>query len=243
MCSIAYRVAICDDEEECVRMLEEQVAEILKDSGLDFYIAAFPSGEALLSYITEKFASFDLFLLDIFMEEINGVDTAKALRLTNDSAAIIFTTVNEQYVFSGYEVQALQYLLKPVNSQALSAALTLDLKRRYKNRDFVFKSGGMTQKVPYDDIEYLESKLKSVKLVAKQGTYEIYQQISGIEGILPKISFCRCHRSYIINFRQVSKMNARSFITVSGNVIPIGRTYVGTTSNAFLNYIVGGGQA
>lgn len=209
----------------------------MKNSGVDFDIADFPSGEALLSHISEKSVCFDMFFLDIFMKEINGVDTAKVIRLTNDSAAIIFTTASEQYVFSGYEVQALQYLLKPINRQALSAALMVDLKRRYENRYFVFKSGGMTQKAPYDDMEYLESTLKSVKLVTKQGVYEIYDQISNIESSLPKLSFCRCHRGFIVNFKQVSKMNAQSLTTVRGTVIPIGKTYAKAVNRAFLNYI------
>ena len=243
MCNIVYRIAICDDEENFVRLLTDQVSEILKVRGIDFDIAAFSSGEALLSHIDEKSAAFDLFLLDIFMKEINGVDTAKAIRLVSDSAAIIFTTASEQYVFSGYEVQALQYLLKPINPQALSAALTVDLKRRYENRYFIFKTGGGTQKVPYDEIEYLESTLKSVRLVAKQGTYEIYDQISNIEGILPKLSFCRCHRGFIVNFRQVAKMTAQSITTLQGTLIPIGKTYSSSTNRAFLNYIGGSGEA
>lgn len=237
VCSIVYRIAICDDEEDFISLLRAQVSEILKDKGVDFDIAAFPSGEALLSHISEKSAAFDLFLLDIFMRKINGVDTAKAIRCANDSAAIIFTTASDRYVFSGYEVQALQYLLKPINRQALAAALAVDLKRRYENRYFVFKSSGMTQKVSYDDIEYLESTVNSVKLVAKQGTYKIYEQISELENVLPKLSFCRCHRGFIVNFRHVSKMNAQSFITEQGTVIPIGKTYAETVGDAFLSYI------
>ena len=239
VCSIVYRIAICDDEEDFIHLLGEQVSEILRDKGVDFDIAAFPSGEALLSHISEKSAAFDLFLLDIFMKEINGVDTAKAIRCVNDSAAIIFTTASERYVFSGYEVQALQYLLKPIDTQALSGALAVDLKRRYENRYFIFKSSGMTQKVSYDDIEYLESTVNSVKLVAKQGAYKIYEQISVLENMLPKLSFFRCHRGFIINLRQVSKMNAKSFITDQGAVIPIGKTYAEAASDTFLRYIDG----
>lgn len=236
---MVYRIAICDDEEDFVQLIEKQVSEIMKDRGVNYDIATFPSGEALLNHICENSTEFDLFLLDIFMKEINGVETAKAIRLTNDSASIIFTTVSGQHVFSGYEVQALQYLLKPINWQALSTALTIDLKRRFENRYFVFKSGGMTQKVPYDDIEYLESMLKSVKLVSRQGVYEIYNKISNIEAILPKLSFCRCHRGFVVNFRQVSKINAQFITTIRGTVIPIGKTYSRATSRAFLNYIGG----
>jgi DNA-binding LytR/AlgR family response regulator len=238
---IIYKVAICDDEEGFVVAFQNQVTEILKNNGIAFDITAFPSGEALLSHLNEKSADFDIFFLDIFMKEINGIATAKAIRSSNDSAAIIFTTASEQYVYSGYEVQALQYLLKPINNQTLSAALKVDLKRRFENRCFVFKSGGMTQKVPYDEIEYFESSLKSVKLVAKQGIYEIYTKISDIEEGLPKLIFCRCHRGFIINLKQVSKINAQSLTIVHGIVVPIGKTYAKATSRAFLNYIGGDG--
>ncbi len=241
--NIAYRIAICDDDESFVRLLTDQVSELVRERGVDFDIAAFPSGEALLNHINEKSAAFDLFLLDIYMMEINGMDTAKAIRLVNDSAAIIFTTSSQQHVFSGYEVQALQYLLKPVSRQALSAALTVDLKRRYENRYFVFKAGGGTQKVPYDEIEYLESTMKSVKLVTKYGVYEIYDQISSLEQILPKLSFCRCHRGFIVNFRQAAKITAQSVTTVQGTLIPIGKTYANSANRAFLNYIGGNDKA
>ena len=241
--NIVYRIAICDDEEDFAQMLSEQVSELLKAQKLESDILTFSSGETLLAYIGQNPAAFDLVFLDIYMEEINGVDTAKAIRNVNDSVTIIFITSSERHVFSGYEVQALQYLLKPVNLQALSAALTVDLKRRFENRYFVFKSRGAVQKVLYDEIEYIESTLKSVKLVTKQGSYEIYDQISNIEMSLPKLSFCRCHRGFIINFRQVSKMTARSITTVSGTMIPIGKTYADSTSRAFLNYIGGSNEA
>jgi DNA-binding LytR/AlgR family response regulator len=238
-----YKIAICDDEEDFVAALRHQVSEILKNSGVTFDIASFPSGEALLSCINEKSAGFDLIFLDIFMKEINGIDTAKAIRLTNDSAAIIFITASGQYVYTGYEVQALQYLLKPIDRQTLAAALKVDLKRRFENRYFVFKSGGTTHKVPFDDIEYIESTLKSVKLVAKQGVYEIHAGISDMEGSLPKLSFCRCHRGFIVNLKQVSGMSGQSLTTVRGTVIPVGKTYSGSTNRAFLNYIGGSDEA
>ncbi|ACV63156.1 two component transcriptional regulator, LytTR family [Desulfofarcimen acetoxidans DSM 771] len=232
-----YKIAICDDEENFVVALRHQVSGILHNTGVAFDIEVFFSGEALLNCINEEPAGFDLIFLDIFMKEINGIDTARAIRLTNNYVAIIFTTVSGQYVYTGYEVQALQYLLKPINTQALATALLVDLKRRFENRYFVFKSRGMTHKVPYDDIEFFESTLKSVNLVAKQGIYEINSGISGMESSLPKLNFCRCHRGFIINFKQVSMMNAQFFTTLSGTLIPIGKTYAKAVNRAFLNYI------
>ena len=211
----------------------------MHSSGVTFDIATFPSGEALISELNNNATDFDLIFLDIFMQELNGMETAKLIRSLNDATSIIFTTASEQYVFAGYEVQALQYLLKPINRQALSAALKVDLKRRFANKYYVCKSAGMTQKVLYEDIEYFESTLKLVKLVAKQGVYEISAKISEVESNLSKLSFCRCHRGFIINFKQVLKMNAQSFTTVRGTVIPVGKTYARATNRAFLNYIGG----
>ncbi|MEN6327241.1 MAG: LytTR family DNA-binding domain-containing protein [Syntrophomonas sp.] len=232
-----YKIAICDDEEDFVASLREQVAGVLQNSGLAFKITAFSSGESLLSRINDESASFDMIFLDIFMQDLNGVDTAKAIRQHSDSTAIIFTTSSDQYVFSGYEVHALQYLVKPIDQQLLYTALMYDLKRRMQDRNFVFKSGGMTHQVPFEEIVYLESTLKSVKLVAQSGDYEIYTRISDLEALLPRVSFCRCHRGFIINFKQVGKMNAQSLTTLQGTVIPIGKTYAKAVNRAFLNYI------
>ncbi len=237
-----YKIAICDDDQDFVQKLHIQVSQMLKSRGITYEIDVFSSGEALLDALSKPETVYDLYFLDIYMNELNGIDTAKAIRSDKDSAAIIFTTSSERHVFSGYEVQALQYLLKPVNEQALATALTIDLKRRYKNRYLVFKSAGMTQKVPYEEIEYIESMLKSVRLVTVNGSYESGGLISGMESMLPKLSFFRCHRGFIVNFRHVSRLNAQSIITTSGTHIPIGKTYAHATNRAFLNYIGGYGE-
>jgi DNA-binding LytR/AlgR family response regulator len=241
--NILYKIAICDDDKDFVRLLREQVSDVLNHAGVDFNISAFFSGEELLHHIDEKSAEFDLYLLDIYMKEINGMDAAKAIRRKSRDAAIIFTTSSEQHVLSGYEVQALQYLMKPIDPLKLSAAMTTDMKRRFENRNYVFKTGGMTQKVAYEEIEYFESALKSVRLKTNNGVYEIYTKISDVESSLPALSFCRCHRGFIVNFKHVLKMNAQSLITTSGAEIPIGKTYAASTNRAFLNYIGGNDNA
>ncbi len=234
---MTYKIAICDDEEEFVASLREQVTKILQNSGISFDIESFSSGEELLSYIRKNSVEFDLIFMDIFMKEINGIDAAKDIRLTNDSTAIIFTTSSSQHILAGYEVQALQYLLKPIDGQALEVALDIDLKRRFQNQYFVFKSGGMTVKVPFEEIEYIESMIKSVKLVTKQSNYVIRTGITEIEHRLPQKWFCRSHRGFIINLQHISKMSTQNLTTISGTELPIGKTYARNLKRAFLDYI------
>lgn len=236
---IVYKIAICDDDDAFAQSLRDMVAKLLTARDIAYDISLFSSGEMLLDVIGKTDAAFALYFLDIYMAALNGIDTAKAIRRADDSAAIIFTTSSERHVFSGYEVQALQYLLKPIDEQALAAALTVDLKKRFGNRYFVFKSGGMTQKILYDDIEYIESMLKSVRLISSQGIYELYGLISGIENMLPRVCFFRCHRGFIVNFKHVSRLNGHTIVTAQGTQIPISKTYAKATNRAFLNYIGG----
>lgn len=238
-----YNIAICDDDQAFVFSLREQICRILENSDTDYNITEFFSAETLLQYVQANTDYIDLIFLDIFMQSINGVDAARIIRQNNDAVAIIFISSSDQHVFSGYEVQALQYLLKPVNFESLSKALLHDLKKRFAGHSLVFKASGMTCQVPFENIEYIESMLKSVKLVEKNGVHEIYIKISDLENSLPRESFCRCHRSFIVNFKHVAGMNAQSLTIVSGASIPIGKTYTKTVNRAFLNYIGGNAEA
>ena len=232
-----YEIAICDDDQEAIFSLEHQIAAILSDLGIQYHIVTFSSGEDLLQYMNENSTDFAMIFLDIVMKEKNGIDTAKAIRRINDKTGIIFTTFSDQYVFTGYEVHALQYLLKPINPTMLAEALSFDMKRRLVNQYFVFRSSAVTHKVPYDDIEYFESALKLVKVVTKQGDYHFYAQLSNIETSLPKPFYCRCHRAFIVNLKKVAAINSYSITTASGHTIPIGKLYAKPVSQAFLRYM------
>lgn len=233
-----YRVAICDDDQNAIHVLAEHITVILQNLSIEHEIISFVAGEDLLYHMDNAAAPFDIAFLDIITERLNGIETAKAIRRMSDTTAIIFTTVSDQFVLSGYAVQALQYLLKPVDPSLLAAALMYDVKKRLGDQYFVFKVNAVTQRVRYDDIVYLESMLKMLKLVSTQGTHNFYALLSDVENNLPA-SFFRCHRGFIVNFRQVAAINSQSITTFTGHVVPIGRTYAKETNRAFLRYMAG----
>lgn len=239
MCAILYKIAICDDDEDFARRLEKEVVHILQERNIAFAIHLFSSGEMLVEDLNKNNEGYDVYFLDIYMKEMNGLDTARAIRRTSHNAAIIMTTSSEKHVFFGYEVQALQYLIKPIDIKTLTSALTVDLKRRYENRFLVFKSAGIIKKVPYDEIQYFESMVKTVRIVSTNGTLEFLGLISDLENTLPKLSFFRCHRGFIINFKYISQISANTIVTSNGAHIPIGKTYARAVSRAFLDFISG----
>ena len=233
-----YSIAICDDDQTAATVLADQVTAILRLHQIEHEIITFAAGEDLLYHMGNAAVAFDMAFLDIITERLNGIETAKAIRRTNDTTAIIFTTVSDQFVLSGYAVQALQYLLKPVDPSLLAAALMYDVKKRLGDQYFVFKVNAVTQRVRYDDIVYLESMLKMLKLVTMQSTHNFYALLSEVENSLPA-SFFRCHRGFIVNFRQVAAINNQTITTFTGHVVPIGRTYAKETNRAFLRYMAG----
>ena len=233
-----YSVAICDDDPVAVTTLADQVTAILRLHQIEHEIITFAAGEDLLYHMDHAAAPFDMAFLDIITERLNGIETAKAIRRMNDTTAIIFTTVSDQFVLSGYAVQALQYLLKPVDPSLLTDALLYDVKKRLGDQYFVFKVNTWTQRVRFDDIVYLESMMKTLKLVTTQGTHHFHALLSDVEDSLPA-SFFRCHRGFIVNFRQIAAISAHTITTFTGHEIPIGRTYTKETNRAFLRYMAG----
>lgn len=233
---MGYRIAICDDEVSSIAELRGRIADILAESGLLHEMETFTSGESFYEAFRKDPKAFDIIFLDILMGEINGMDTAKAVRGLNETVSIVFTTSSDKYVFAGYDVQALQYIIKPVQKEGLEKVLSRDLKR-FRSRNFNFRNRGNTYSIPFADILYFESALKNVKLVTRQGTYELTAKITDLEGALPGSEFFRCHRGFIVNLKHVSKMNTKYFILPDEEEIPIGKTYHPEAVKVFLDYI------
>lgn len=106
-----FHIAICDDEKEFVEGLQELLRKYEKESGNEFCISKFCDGSQLLQNYQPD---FDLIFMDIQMEKLNGLKTAKAIRKTDDTVGLFFLTSLPQYVWQGYEYGAANYLLKPL---------------------------------------------------------------------------------------------------------------------------------
>lgn len=235
--TVVYRIAICDDEETFRNLMRDQVEVILQEKGVEFSIDLFPSGKALLSYLGEQAMSFDLIFLDIVMEDLIGIEVAKKIREQSKRVSLVFVTSTDQFVFDGYEVQAMQYLLKPMNHIKLHKILQDDLKNRLEVRNFQFQIKSTSYHIPYDEILYFESELKATRLITANTTYRLPYHISEVEKRLPKLLFCRSHRGFIANLKYVTEINAKYLTLNQSKSIPIGKTYSKTTKISFLNYI------
>lgn len=180
--------------------------------------------------------TIDLIFLDINMPDISGLSLAKSL---NSKSKIIFTTAYREYAVEGFDLQAVDYLLKPISLERLQQAVnkfiteSSNIKSRshsnspipssQKTYTFV-KSDRKLVKVNYGDILYIESLSDYLKINLEDKTIVTRETITKIETELPSDLFLRCHRSFIVAIDKVEAITAEN-ISIRNSIVPISRSY------------------
>lgn len=182
--------------------------------------------------VIQKF-KIDLIFLDINMPETSGISFAKSI---NQDIKIIFTTAYRDYAVEGFELRAVDYLLKPISFERLKRAVN-NFFESYRNefnskvskledtQRFLFlRSDRQMVKINYDNIIYIESLSDYIKVHTNERSIMSRENISKLNKILPDNEFLRIHRSYIVSIKQIESYTSDS-ITISGKNLSISRSY------------------
>lgn len=192
------------------------------------------------SFLKEN--SIDLLFLDIHMSDLNGLELAKTLV---NPPRIIFTTAYSEYAIEGYKVNAIDYLLKPIEYvdfllTSNKALETINKERQFvtevkKKDDFLFiKSGQQHIRIHFKDIKYLEAQKEYVSLKLVNGEQvKTLLRLKNIESILPKETFMRIHRSFIVNLNHIVTVERNRIIYSRKEFIVVSDTY----QEAFKNFL------
>lgn len=216
-------ISICDDDGAQVSHLRDLVKKWAADRGFALQITDFNSAKAFLfAYAEDKTA--DILLLDIQMAEMDGVSLAKEIRRVNRELQIIFVTGFTDYILDGYDVEALHYLLKPVDATKLFAALDKAAERLAHSERAIFVSfGGESLRVALADISHIEVLHNHTSLHVNHGQiYTIKKPLRELAKMLDD-SFFRCGRSFIVNLRFIQKVTKSEVFLKNGCVIPLSR--------------------
>ena len=231
----SLRIAIVDDE----RIICEQVENFIQKEHRDCRIDTYLSGQAFL----EAKKQFDLVFLDIQMEGMNGMDTARAFRKMQPEAVLIFVTGSKEYVFEAFDVSAFHYLLKPLEERKFAEVLNRAIgesqrcKAKRQERLFIRKKN-LT--IDQKDILYIESRGKKVDIHTLKETFSIYGAMNELEMQLSG-SFYRCHRGYLVNMAYITEYGADSITLTGGARVYLTKKKHGEFVKAYMWYLQNGG--
>ena len=218
------RIAICDDEEDFLLYEKQLLIKYMECRQLEYRIDPFHSGRSLIEK-GEGIKQYHIIFLDIRMEELDGLETARQIRQFSTDTYLVFVTAFMNYALEGYKVKAVRFLLKEKEKLEFSLQECLDavlreLDQRIWRHEFEFLEGTLVLGI--EELLYVESHLHKLLFYIK-GKQELrcsmYEKLDTIEMLLKHQDFCRIHQSYLVNLRYIKKMERYQAELYNGTVI------------------------
>jgi len=232
-----YQVAVCENNRHERENIYKLCNEILSESGFPFRVASFCGADELLCVLEESPSAFDLLILDIKMEPLSGMELARRLRAEGNRVSIIFATGYEEYLREGYDVQPIQYLLKPITKEALYKAINVDLQLNHMPKAIFLSYRNKSIFLETDQIIYLESQNHNVYIWMKDEVRSFRMSLRQIQESLPDSQFCRCHNSFIVNMAWIRHLSHSEILLKTGQALPVGRSYYRTLQSNLVRYL------
>lgn len=227
------RIAICDDEEMYRVQLKSVLDKILVNA--DYEIETFADGNRLEEAYSE--APYDLVLLDIEMPAVDGITLARRLRARSEKVFIVFLTGHVEYALEGYEVNALRYLTKPVDTDKLKEVIRYVQDKQGSGRQIIVKEDGEQLLIDIADVMYMESMNQNVRIVTTKGEHVIRYNIGDFEQQLAGDGFFRIHRGYLVALAKVKKLAKSDVIMEDGTALPVSRSNIKPLKDALYAYV------
>lgn len=214
-----YRVAVCDDEQK----VREKVNELIHKWNPSVLVDSYASGEELVG---EGIANgrYQAVFLDIDMENMDGIETGRRIRLVDRNVKIIYLTAYRDYVAGAFGVHAFQYLLKPVKEKEIF--FVLEEVFRYSHAaergpvlDFQTVQGLVC--LPVSDIFYFEYVQRGVEIVAGTDKYRMVEKIGTVAERMKNYGFSMPHQSFVVNMLHVKNVQAGRIFLDNGMEIPV----------------------
>lgn len=229
------KIAICEDEKEQQDLLKTHINQIFKDLPINYSLDIFNSGEELLKNYPKN---IDVFLIDIQLNEINGMDTARKIRETDNKAEIIFITSLIEYAIEGYEVRAYRYLIKPVKYDDLKTHILNCIKEiDIKNKQIIIKEQGNRIKLDISEITYIEVQKENITIHTLNKIYETKGTMNNIEKEINCSRFYRCHKSFLVNLEHIKSIKQYIAVLENSEEVPISRYRFKDTKDRFFDLI------
>ena len=236
-------IAICDDDPNIRKIAYAQVMQIMRQLAVPFTLSQFSTGSDLLASCMNG-SAFELFLLDIEMPGLDGLETARIVRQANADAAIIFLTSHAQHARAGYAVQAHRFVLKSCMEAELEEALASVIPRLMKRPGRIyFQTDKLEQlQIPIQDILYFEVIDRKIVVHTESGSFTSRERILFSEFCEPftNAGFSPCFRGIMVNLNAVWSLHVDVITLTNGHKIPVSRQYLGALTRQIADRSGGG---
>lgn len=226
------QAAIVDDSSLDRDNLVRYIDEYAKSHDVDIEPIALPDAT---SFLREDSSQFSLVFFDIDMPGISGMEAARLLRSVNPDITIVFVTSMPQYALEGYEVEAADYLVKPISYPTFSLKLTRALARvqERSEQSLVIKAADGMVILPVRDVLYIESHGHYLMYHTAYETYRTRETMTACEKKLESSGFARCNSYYLVNLKQVKAISGSS-VKVGTDELAMSRSRRKTFTEAFI---------
>lgn len=228
------RIAVCEDDPQ----EQEALLSLLQSSPIPTECTVFPSGEALLDIYQPT--SFDLLLMDIYLNGLNGVETVTKIREIDEEIPVAFVTTSLDFTRESYHLSALSYLEKPVQPKELEKLLELARMKKENRPALVLHRSGAEEKIPLSEILFLEQRARQLWVHLRGGEeIHVYGKLSTVQPQLVENPFFVSHKSFCVNLSHVQSIDRelRCFVMTDGSNVPIRRESMSRAKKAYEDFL------
>ncbi len=232
------RIAMVEDEDASAEILSKHIDRYSAQSGERILCTRFHNG---IDFISDYSFSFDIIFMDIKMPMMDGMTTAKKLRQIDRNVILIFVTNLKQYAIHGYEVNALDYVVKPLAYYDFEMKFikALNYMREHQNASTLIDIEDGKKKIMLEKLYYIKVQGRKLFFYTEEGCFETHGQLNVLEEQLRDKSFIRCDNSYLVNLRHVNEIHKNDLL-VGNDVVPISRRKKSEVMEKIAEYLSGG---
>lgn len=232
-----YHIAIVEDEAEFSAQLQEYIKQYQKENDVPIKVSVFADGAEILENYEPL---YDIILLDIEMPKVNGMDAAEQIRQMDAGVVLMFITNMAAYAIRGYEVGALDFVMKPINYYTFSMKFTRAIKRarQKEERQILLNLPDGVKKIGIQQIYYVEVQNRMLHYYTEAGEFVMRGTMASVEEMLTPYPFVKCNHWYMVNLMHVTEVRKNTAV-VAGHELEISRRNRTAFLKALTDYVGG----